>query len=243
MTMALYAIADLHLCTNDIADKSMEVFGNSWADYITRIEQNWRRLITDADTVVIPGDISWALSLEDAISDLKFIDALPGKKILAKGNHDFWWSTMRKHEALFEKQEIKSISFLFNNAHESDEHIIVGTRGWYNDEDASNIPSGTDFLKLTRREAQRLETSIKEGLKLKEQSPEKEIIAFLHFPPFWNGKASDTLIEVLNRYGIKRVFYGHIHGNYTVSPTFTHGDIEMSIISADYLKFTPKLIK
>ena len=241
--MALYAIADLHLCTNDISDKSMEVFGSSWADYITRIEQNWRRLVTDLDTVVIPGDISWAIALEDAVSDLKFIDSLPGKKILGKGNHDFWWATMRKHEALFEKNGIKSISFLFNNAHESDEHIIVGTRGWYNDEDASNIPSGTDFLKLTRREAQRLEMSIKEGLKIKEISPEKEMVAFLHFPPFWNGKASDTLIEVLKKYDIKKVFYGHIHGNYTVSPTFTHDGIEMSIVSADYLKFTPKLIK
>ncbi len=243
MIMALYAIADLHLCTNDVSEKSMEVFGTSWAGYITRIEQNWRHLITDDDTVVIPGDISWALSLEDAISDLKFIDALPGKKILGKGNHDFWWSTMKKHRELFEKHGIKSISFLFNNAHESEDHIIVGTRGWYNDEDASNIPSGTDFIKLTKREAQRLEMSIKDGLRLKERSHEKEITAFLHFPPFWNGKASDTLIDVLKKYEIKKVFYGHIHGNYTVSPTFIHDGIEMSIISADYLKFTPKLVK
>ena len=241
--MALYAISDLHLCTADLTNKSMEVFGSSWTDYIARIEQNWRHLVTDEDTVIIPGDISWALSLEDALSDLKFIDSLPGRKILGKGNHDFWWATMRKHEQFFEKNEIKTISFLFNNAHFTDDFIIVGTRGWYNDEDASNIPSGTDFLKLTRREAQRLETSIKAALKLKEASPEKEIVAFLHFPPFWNGKASDTIIDVLMRYGIKRVFYGHIHGNYTVSPTFEYEGIKMSIISADYLKFTPKLVK
>lgn len=241
--MALYAISDLHLCTNDVSNKSMEVFGGAWTDYIMRIEQNWRRLVTNEDTVVIPGDISWALSLDDALSDLKFIDALPGKKILGKGNHDFWWATMRKHEQFFEKWDIKTISFLFNNAHEADEHIIVGTRGWYNDEDASNIPSGTDFVKLTRREAQRLETSIKDGLRIKERAPEKELVAFLHFPPFWNGRASDTLIEVLRKYDVKKVFYGHIHGNYTVSPTFTSEGVEMSIISADYLKFTPKLVK
>ena len=241
--MSLYAISDLHLSTLSSTDKSMEVFGARWQDYVKRLENSWRRLVTDDDTVVIPGDISWALSLDDALSDLKFIDSLPGKKILGKGNHDFWWSTMNKHSAFFEKWSINSISFLFNNAHESNDHIIVGTRGWYNDEDASNIPSGTDFLKLTKREAQRLETSIKEGLRLKELSPEKEIVAFLHFPPFWNGKASDTIVEVLKKYEIKKVFYGHIHGNYTVSPTFMHDGIEMSIISADYLKFTPKLIK
>lgn len=221
----------------------MEIFGNSWADYITRIEQNWRRLVTDDDTVVIPGDISWSLSLEDALSDLKFIDALPGKKILGKGNHDFWWATMRKHELFFEKNDIKTISFLFNSAFVAGDFIIVGTRGWYNDEDASNIPSGTDFEKLTKREAQRLETSILHGNKLKEEFPDKEIAAFLHFPPFWNGKASDTLIEVLKKHGINRVYYGHIHGNYTVSPTFEYDGIQMSIISADYLKFTPKIIK
>jgi predicted phosphohydrolase len=241
--MALYVIADLHLCTNDMSNKSMEIFGNSWTDYITRIEQNWKRLITDEDTVVIPGDISWALSLDDALSDLKFIDTLPGKKILGKGNHDFWWTTMRKHAQFLEQNDLKTVSFLFNNAYETEDVIIVGTRGWYNDEDASNIPDGTDFSKLTKREAQRLETSIKEGLKLKEASPEKEMVAFLHFPPFWNGKASDTVVDVLKKHGIRRVYYGHIHGNYTVPPILEHDGIQMSIISADYLKFTPKLVK
>jgi predicted phosphohydrolase len=242
-TMSLYAIADLHLCTGDEKNKSMEVFGTPWADYVNRIEQAWRRLISSEDTVVIPGDISWSLSLEGALSDLKFIDALPGKKILGKGNHDFWWTTMKKHGEFFEKNSIKTISFLFNSAFIADDFIVVGTRGWYNDEDASNIPSGTDFEKLTRREAQRLEVSIKHGLLLKESAPEKELVAFLHFPPYWNGRASDTLIEVLKKYEIKRVFYGHIHGNYTVPPTFEYEGIDMSIVSADYLKFTPKLVK
>ena len=115
--MALYAIADLHLSTLESTNKSMEVFGKRWADYINRTEANWRRLVTDDDTVIIPGDISWALSLDEAISDLKFIDSLPGKKILGKGNHDFWWCTMKKHKELFEKENIGSISFLFNNAY------------------------------------------------------------------------------------------------------------------------------
>ena len=241
--MALFTIADLHLSTLDTTNKSMEVFGNRWQNYMQRIEDNWRRLITDDDTVVVPGDVSWALSLDEALSDLKFLDSLPGKKILGKGNHDFWWCTMRKHGQFFEKHSISSISFLFNNAHQTEEYIIAGTRGWYNDEDASNAPDDVDFEKLTRREAQRLETSLKEAVKMQETAPEKEILVFMHFPPFWNGKASDGLIEILKNYGIKKVFFGHIHGNYTVSPTFEYDGIEMQLVSADYLQFLPKIVK
>ena len=240
--MSLYTIADLHLSTFDKTNKSMEVFGKSWADYMTRIENNWRHLVTDEDTVVIPGDVSWALSLEEAESDLKFLDSLPGKKILGKGNHDFWWSTMRKHEAFFEKNEIKSISFLFNNAHEVDNFIIAGTRGWYNDEDAANAPDNADFEKLTNRENLRLRASLQVAKSLKDSSPDKEIIVFMHFPPFWNGKASDGLIDLLKEYDVRRVYFGHIHGNYTTPPHFIYEDIDMHIISADYLRFVPQLI-
>ena len=240
--MSLYTIADLHLSTFDKTNKSMEVFGKSWADYITRIENNWRHLIGEDDTVIIPGDVSWALSLEESESDMKLLDSLPGKKIIGKGNHDFWWSTMRKHDAFFEKHEIKTISFLFNNAHETDDFIIAGTRGWYNDEDAANAPDNTDFNKLTNRENLRLKTSLSEAVKLKEKSPEKEIIVFMHFPPFWNGKSSEGLISLLKEYGIRRVYFGHIHGNYTVPSHFVYDDIAMHIISADYLKFVPKLV-
>ena len=208
-----------------------------------RIESSWRRLVTDNDTVVIPGDISWALSLSEAVSDLKFLDSLPGKKILGKGNHDFWWSTMRKHKDLFSKEEIKTISFLFNNAHETEDFIIAGTRGWYNDEDATNAPDNADFLKLTNREAVRLTASLNEAVRIRNLSPEKKIIAFMHFPPFWNGKASDSLIEILKRFEIKKVYYGHIHGNYTVPESFSYEGIEMCIVSADYLEFIPKIVK
>ena len=241
--MSLYTIADLHLSTLSTTNKSMEVFGRSWADYMKRIETNWRHLVTEEDTVVIPGDVSWALSLEESESDFKFIDALPGKKIIGKGNHDFWWCTMNKHNQFFKKIGVTSISFLFNKAYETEEFIIAGTRGWYNDEDAANAPDNADFAKLTNREALRLETSLKRALEFKEASPEKEIIVFMHFPPFWNGKASDNLIEILRNYGVKRVYFGHIHGNYTTPPSFVYEDIEMTIISADYLKFVPKSVK
>ena len=241
--MSLYTIADLHLSTFDKTNKSMEVFGKSWADYITRIENNWRHLISEDDTVIIPGDISWALSLEEAESDLKFIDSLPGKKILGKGNHDFWWSTMSKHKAFFDKIGISSISFLFNNAHETEDFIIAGTRGWYNDEDAANAPDNTDFEKLTNRENLRLHASLEAARRLKEISPHKEIVVFMHFPPFWNGKASDGLISTLKEYDVKKVYFGHIHGNYTVEPHFTYDGIDMHIVSADYLKFIPKKVQ
>ena len=240
--MALYTIADLHLSTLDSTDKSMEVFGSRWQDYTRRLETNWRHLVTDEDTVVIPGDISWALSLEEAVSDLKFIDALPGKKILGKGNHDFWWSTMKKHAALFERERISTISFLYNNAIELEDFIIAGTRGWYHDDDCRNMPESADFDKLTRREALRLQTSLKAAETMRAECG-KEIIAFMHFPPFWNGKESESLVELLLKYGITRLYFGHIHGNYTLPESIMHKGIKMSLISADYLGFVPKIIK
>ena len=211
--MSTYAISDLHLSTLDSTNKSMEVFGNRWTNYTERLMANWKHLVTDEDTVIIPGDVSWALSLDEALSDIKFIDSLPGKKILAKGNHDFWWSTMKKHTEFFQKHDITTISFLFNNAHETEDFIIAGTRGWYHDEDATNAPSNVDFDKLVNRETQRLRTSLDAAMLLKKASPQKEIVVFTHFPPYWNGKEAEQTISLLKQYEIKRVYYGHIHGN------------------------------
>ena len=241
--MALYVIADLHLSTLESTNKSMEVFGKRWDGYMTRIKSNWERLVTENDTVIIPGDVSWALSLEEAVSDLKFIDSLPGKKIIGKGNHDCWWCTMKKHEELFKKHDITTISFLFNNAYESENCIIAGTRGWYHDEDARNAPDNTDFEKLVRREEGRLTTSLKKAKELQELAPEKPIVAFMHFPPFWSGKASEGLIRILKEYGVKHVYFGHIHGNYTEAPSFEYEGIRMCMISADYIEFIPKIVK
>lgn len=240
--MSIFTIADLHLSTLEATNKSMEVFGARWRDYTKRLEKNWKNLVSQNDTVIIPGDISWALSLSEAESDLKFLDSLPGKKILGKGNHDFWWATMKKHEQFFAEKSITTISFLFNNAHAVENFIIAGTRGWYHDEEAGNQPSGADFEKLTNREALRLRASLTEANKLKALYPENEIIVFTHFPPFWNGKASENIISTLLEFGIKRLYFGHIHGNYTVPPRFEYSGIEMSLVSADYLSFVPKII-
>ena len=240
--MALYVIADLHLSTLEKTDKSMEVFGHRWDGYITRLNNNWRHLVTDADTVVIPGDISWALTLEEAESDLKFIDSLPGRKILLKGNHDFWWMTMAKHARFFEEKGIGSVSFLYNNALECEDFILAGTRGWYQDEDARTAPENADFDKLINRESLRLKASLDDARRLKGES-DREIIVFMHFPPVWSGKAVDEFITLLKDYGVRRVYFGHIHGNYTVSPSFVYNGIEMNLISADYLGFVPMIIK
>ena len=237
--MALYAIADLHLSTLASTNKSMEVFGRRWDGYIERLKNNWTHLVNENDTVVIPGDVSWALSLEESESDMRFLDSLPGKKIIGKGNHDFWWATMTKHTAFFEKHSITSIDFLFNNAHYAEGYIIAGTRGWFCDEEAKNAPDNADFEKLVNREKIRLEMSLKAAEALLREHPEAEILAFMHFPPFWNGKASDSLIELLHKYGVKRVWFGHIHGNYTIPRTFTYDGIEMTLISADHLEFIP----
>ena len=240
--MAVFVIADLHLSTLDSTDKSMEVFGRRWQNYITRLKNNWEHLVGEDDTVIIPGDVSWALSLEESLSDMKFIDALPGKKILGKGNHDFWWSTMSKHRAFFEKNDIKTISFLFNNAYAVENVIICGTRGWYQDEDCTNIPTGTDYEKLVLREKQRLELSIKEAEELRRDRPNSEIIAFMHFPPYYNGKGCEELISVFKSHEIKRVYYGHIHGDYTIPHTVSAEGIDFTLISADYLEFIPKIV-
>ena len=240
--MALFTISDLHLSTLDTTNKSMEVFGRRWDGYMTRLKNNWERLVGEEDTVIIPGDISWALSLEEAVSDLRFIENLPGRKILGKGNHDFWWCTMSKHRKLFEEQEIKTISFLFNNAHETDEAIIAGTRGWYHDEDLQNSRENVDFAKLVAREEQRLRVSLDEAVRLRGDG-NKEICVFMHFPPYWSGKASDGLIGILKDYSVKRIYFGHIHGNYTLPPVFEYEGMEMHLISADYLNFIPKIVK
>ena len=149
---------------------------------------------------------------------------------------------MRKHNQAFEKWGIKTISFLFNNAYEADDYVIAGTRGWYNDEDAANAPDNADFEKLSNREALRLEMSLKCAEEIKARSPEKEIVVFMHFPPFWNGKASDNLIAISKQHNIKKIYYGHIHGNYSIPSTFEYDGINMEIVSADYLKFIPRKV-
>ncbi len=242
--MAIFTISDLHLSTLASTNKSMEVFGRRWDHYMERLKSHWERVVTPEDTVIIGGDISWALSLEEALSDLTFIDNLPGEKILLKGNHDFWWSTMNKHRVFFEANNIRTIRFLFNNAYDLGEYIVAGTRGWFQDDDAPTA-NGADPEKIQNRELLRLRTSLEEAVRLRrasEESRDREILVFTHFPPVWAENAWEPFLDVLETYGIRRVFFGHIHGQYTVAPTITARNIDFHLVSADFLDFLPKII-
>ena len=236
--MSLYVISDLHLSTNENTGKSMEVFGPRWQNYIERIERNWRAVITDDDVVVIPGDISWAMSMEEALPDLKFIDSLPGRKIVGKGNHDFWWSTVSKMRRFFEENSITTIDILYNNALDTEDFIICGSRGWFNDESRQNTVGNTepDYEKIVNREAMRLKMSLEEGLKIK---GDKEMLVFLHFPPVYADFICREIIDVLHQYGIKNCFYGHVHGNYFMPRTLEFEGIDFIMTASDFLSFAP----
>ena len=238
--MAIFAIADLHLDTKS-NEKSMEVFGNRWKDYVNKIQKNWCRLVKDSDTVLVAGDISWALNSEAAIPDLTWIDALPGKKLLMKGNHDFWWSTVSKMTKLLAENDIQSIDFLSNNAFEIENYILAGSRGWFTDRSMQNTAQVIDYEKIMNREVIRLKMSLDAAKKLQNCS-QKEILVFLHFPPIWSDFRCEEILALLKQYEIRRCYFGHIHGTYTVSPSFLSDEIEFRMISADYLDFIPQII-
>lgn len=238
----LYVIADLHLSTAAGMNKSMDVFGRRWNGYVEKLKKNWCAVIGEDDSVVIPGDVSWALSLPEAVDDLRLIDALPGHKFLGKGNHDYWWSTASKMEGLFEANGFRTLSLLHNNAYVCEDFILCGTRGWYQDACCENMPDGTDFDKLVAREAIRLRLSLEEGRRLTADNPGKETLVFLHFPPTWNGLRCQPILSLLEEYGVRRCYFGHIHGNYTAPASFTENGIRYSLISADFLNFCPRPI-
>lgn len=229
--MSLFAIADLHLSFG--TDKPMDVF-KGWHNYTDRLYGNWNNTVSEGDTVVISGDVSWAMKLEDTVADFTFIHNLPGKKIIIKGNHDYWWTTKHKMDCFLADKGFDSISILHNCAFEADGAAICGTRGWFYDAE-SDVDK-----KILMREVGRLNTSIsfakQKGL---------EPIVFLHYPPLFGDAECREIIEVLVSNNIKKCFYGHIHGNKASKKAFVgvkYG-IEFNLIACDYLDFTPlKLI-
>lgn len=241
--MSLFTISDLHLSLNAQTDKSMEVFGKRWQDYTQKLKRNWCALVSEKDTVILAGDISWALTTEEAAEDFRFLEQLPGKKIVGKGNHDFWWQTMSKLGAFKNALSLSSISFLYNNAYVVEDFIVCGTRGWFYDPACDNIPENTDFGKIIAREVIRLRLSLDEAVKLQKENPDKEILVFLHFPVIWADKCSEEILAVLKEYGIRRCYYGHIHGSYEIPGDFEAEGIHFHITSADFLRFTPKVIQ
>ena len=239
--MSLFVISDLHLdvLTNE---KSMEVFGDKWKDYTNKIKKNWCAVVNENDTVIIPGDISWALTLEDSLTDLKWINELPGKKILMKGNHDFWWSTVTKMKRFFAENGLTTFDILHNNALEVESYILAGSRGWFVDKTVQPQKSVTvDYDKILNREQIHLRMSLNEAKALQEESG-KEILAFFHFPPVWSDFRCDEIISLMTEYNIKKCFFGHIHGSYSIPQTFFDSGIEFKLISSDYLDFIPYFI-
>jgi len=234
--MSLFCISDLHLSTGENTNKSMEVFGSRWNSYVEKLEKNWRAVINDTDDVVIAGDISWALKLEEAESDLLFLDSLPGTKYIGKGNHDFWWPTASKLQANFDKLGIKTIKPLYNNAYALENFIICGSRGWFTDRLQQNTVGEVDYDKIINREIIRLKISLDAGRKLQEETA-LPILVFLHFPPVWNEYICHEIIDVLKEYNIKTCYFGHIHGNYNVPKTTVYEGIEFVLTSADFLNF------
>lgn len=224
--MALFTIADLHLSLG--TDKPMDIF-RGWDDYVERLERNWQRLIAPEDTVVIPGDLSWAMSLEETIADFTFLNRLNGKKIILKGNHDYWWNTKTKMEDFFSKNGFNTFHIL-NNNHYSYENIgICGSRGWFNDS------SEQADKKVLLREANRIEMSIKSALK-----ENLRPVVFLHYPPIFGYGVNEEIMNVLMKYEIKHCFYGHIHGKGADNAIIgVKNGIDYKLISSDFLQFVP----
>lgn len=237
--MALYTLADLHLSCS--VDKPMDKFGSRWTDHTAKIRRRWTALITDNDTVVVPGDISWGMNLEEAAEDFRFIEALPGKKLLGKGNHDFWWTSASKMKKFLADIDVSSVEFLHNNAHTAGGFLISGSRGWFIEEKQQNMIFSTDYDKLVNREVMRLELSLMEAEKLRTDRNE-EILVFLHFPPVFGDFVCRPLIDIMKKYGVKRCFFGHIHGKYNLPRETVYDGITLSLISADFLNFVPQRV-
>ena len=230
--LAMFVIADTHLSGG--TDKPMTVFGSRWAGWTERLTENWTNTVKDTDTVIIPGDISWAMTLDEALPDFKLLDSLPGTKIIGKGNHDYWWNTVKKNEDFFAANGITTVKHLYNNSYEIEDMIVCGCRGWYYDE--KNAPDNADYDKIAAREAGRLERSLKSAETL---DPDKKRVVFFHFPPVFGAFVCRELIDIMHRYGVTECCYGHIHGKYDIPPEEEFEGITLRIVSADYLGFRP----
>lgn len=229
--MGLYVIGDLHLCFSD-PSKTMSIFPG-WEDYQERIRENWLNTVKNDDTTVLAGDISWGMSMQQAIPDFRFINELPGQKIVLKGNHDYWWATLKKMEDFLVAEGFDTIKILHNNHFAYGKYGICGTRGWV------NIPGETQDEKVLRREVQRLETSIKSAV-----AAGLEPLVFMHYPPIFASNFNYDILEILYRYRISNCWYGHIHGRsaHQLCVTNTYDDINFHLISGDYIQFIPEKI-
>ena len=224
--MALYAIGDLHLCLG--APKPMDIFGGSWVGYMDKL-MDGISIIGPEDTTVLLGDLSWALDLNGAAADFSWIDQIPGRKIILKGNHDYWWSTAAKFYKFCEEHNFSNQYILNNNFYEYEDWAICGTRGWFFEEERS----GQHDEKVFRRELIRLEASLK-------AAGEKPNMVFLHYPPRYKGYECREILDLLQKYEVRRCFYGHLHGaSHKLAQQGLWDSVEFQLVSADYLDFKP----
>ena len=237
--MALFVLSDPHLAIAK-ADKSMEAFGPRWQDYISRMEKNWRAVVSDGDTVILPGDISWAMTLDEAREDLAFLDQLPGQKLIGKGNHDFFWATASKMNAFFEENNFTTLRILYNNAYLIEDLIVCGTRGWFLEEKQQKTVGEVDYAKIVNREVGRLRLSLDAARALQnEDDRQLEIVPFLHFPPVFGEFRCREIMDTLAEYGVRRCYYGHIHVPVASNAPMEIDGIQYILCAADHLRFTP----
>ncbi len=233
-------MGDTHLSLG-VPGKTMEVF-NGWENYQEKISENWKRLVKPEDSIVLAGDISWGMSLEQAKPDFAFLHQLPGKKIILKGNHDYWWTSMKKMTDFFRKNQFDSLSVLHNNCYAYQTVAVCGTRGWVNipNDTALNKESEQDHAKILAREQQRLRSSLQAAADL---YPNLTPVVFLHYPPIYWGNKNQLLLETMQEFHVKDCYYGHLHGmtHARALKGYEQG-ICYHLISGDYLQFVPEKI-
>lgn len=227
--MALFAMGDTHLSLG--TDKPMDKFPG-WENYVARMEQNWRKLVGPEDTVVIPGDISWGMSLDETKPDFQWLQDLPGTKLIGKGNHDYWWATLSKMDRFLEENGFDTLHFLHNNAYVVGDVAVCATRGWFFDDETPHSE------KVILRECGRLRTGIEAA-----KATGKEPLVFLHYPPVTTDRECTPIMDVLRESGITTCYYAHLHGN-AIARAFRgeRDGIRFDLISADSMKFVPRLI-
>ena len=231
--MALYVIGDTHF--SEGCNKPMDIFGGAWTGYRDKLVSALS-VLQPEDTLVLAGDFSWGMSLQEALPDFRLLDSFPGKKLLIKGNHDYWWETVSKMKRFFAENDIETIDFLHNSCYFYNGAALCGTRGWFYDK---NDPAAGDD-KIFKRELIRLEASLKAAV----DQGASEIDCFLHYPPAFAGTEVPQITEILSRYPVKRVFYGHLHGE-SLRGAFSgmRNGIYYAVVSADALGFKPIQIR
>ena len=233
--MALYTISDLHLPLG--VDKPMDVFGKSWENYVYRLEENWRANISAADCVVLPGDFCWAINLEEAKKDFEFLNALPGIKVLLKGNHDYWWDTLSKVENFMTACGYCDMHFVQNNCFVYENTAVCGTRFW---QSPTFEHLSAQDMKIYQRELGRVELSLQAAQK----TELKDIVLFVHYPPILNGNADAAFLSLVQKYGVRDVYYGHLHSvPHTFERIQTFEDVNFHLVSCNCIGFDPVLVR